>query len=388
MNIPTTSEKVVNCNAPNLKFLCVRAVCIALFQTNIRWRQSAEVARNLTQWLREANFPKNITQQLQIGLAETFREVQRWGEKHVQLFPDQNTRSRGSRIPRVHRGEHLRLFYGCISWRPCSFEINDYKTARRIIFEECSNWSQMQFQFACAYAMFDLLKDDGMFDKVRFRAFKKQLSGHCLYDFWLEILTDSATWDRIFRSDALAPKQRVSLVFQYSIVHGYFELMKFIWDRVTEPQREYIGMLQWRRLCFKAQHGPMLRFLCSELCRINSSGLAHITWNTFYHALYTSIQEEFHDEELRNENLRKIEFLLDNCCPILRKLLLSMENFKAVTEAFTYKQTNTFSLFLDYLNGEQLKSAREFVDRIYDRKKNDIVRGFRQMVVRRQNTIE
>lgn len=46
----------------------------------------------------------------------------------------------------------------------------------------------------------------------------------------------------MFSSDAVAPKQKLSLVFQFAIVNGYFELMNFIWERVSEPQREYIGM--------------------------------------------------------------------------------------------------------------------------------------------------
>lgn len=51
------------------------------------------------------------------------------------------------------------------------FEIDDYATAQNLIKKECYNWPQMQFQFACAYAMLDLLKDKYRFDAIRLKAF-------------------------------------------------------------------------------------------------------------------------------------------------------------------------------------------------------------------------
>lgn len=33
-----------------------------------------------------------------------------------------------------------------------------------------------------------------------------------------------------------------------------------------------------------------MRFLCERLCGINASGLARITWNTFYQTLQNSLQ--------------------------------------------------------------------------------------------------
>lgn len=51
-------------------------------------------------------------------------------------------------------------------------KLDDAGTARKIIEKQCKNWPQMKFQFACCYAMIDLLEDDYLFDKCRRKAFK------------------------------------------------------------------------------------------------------------------------------------------------------------------------------------------------------------------------
>ncbi|KHN82243.1 hypothetical protein Tcan_08985 [Toxocara canis] len=384
---PTTSRLA---DVPQLKYFCTRFIAISLFQANIRWRRLPDVVRSLKGWLAEIELPPIMRKQIHSGIGETICEVQRWGEKHVVLFEEEKPKLiSDSRILRVQRCEHLRMFYGCITWKPNKYEIDDLATAEKIISRECADWPQMQFQFACAYAMLDCLTNESLFDRIRRRAFAKKLSGHCLYDFWLTILSDSIAWEKMFSSDALAPKQKLSLVFQFAIANGYFELMNFIWERVSEPQREYIGLLQWRRICFKAKHREVMRFLCNRLCVINPNALARITWNSFYDALHRSFQDaDESGSEMHDDNVRKLEFLLENCCPRLRSAMLSMENFKAITDAFAYNQSETFALLLEYLDAEQLRSAREFVDRIYDRKRSEQVRGFRQMVMRRQNTID
>lgn len=53
----------------------------------------------------------------------------------------------------------------------CRYEIDDFVTAEKIISTECADWPQMQFQFACAYAMLDRLIDQSLFDRIRRRAF-------------------------------------------------------------------------------------------------------------------------------------------------------------------------------------------------------------------------
>jgi hypothetical protein len=75
--------------------------------------------------------------------------------------------------------------------------------------------------------------------------------------------------------------------------------------------------------------------------------------------------------------------------------MLSMDNYRAITDSFLHNQADTFGLFLDYLSRDQLRLAREFVDRQFDRQRRQEsgvsgvdVSGFRQMVVRRQFTIQ
>lgn len=149
---------------------------------------------------------------------------------------------------------------------------------------------------------------------------------------------------------------------------------------------EFAGMLQWRKVCFRAKAGEVMRFLCGELCQVNAVGLARITWNTFYTALHFTLHEPTPSE--RSDNMRKLEFLLANCCPTLRAAMLAAENYRGLTDAFLYKDNETFNLFLEHLNVDQLRHARELVDRVIDRKPSDELRWFRQLLMRRQVTIE
>ncbi|EFO13837.1 hypothetical protein LOAG_14690 [Loa loa] len=253
-----------------------------------------------------------------------------------------------------------------------------------IIRKDCADWPQMQFQLACAYAIHHLLNERN-FDRIRLKAFAKKLSGHCLYDFWFTLLENTHAWGKMFSSDNLAPQQTLSLAFQFAIVHGYFELVTFIWNNITDPQREFIGLLQWRKICFKAKDREVLHFLCERLCTINATGLARITWNTFYQTLQSSLQED--SIGFREDGMHKLAFLLENTCPRLRSAMLSMENFRAITDAFVYNQSELFALFLNYLEPEQLQLTREYIDRIYDRKKSETSRKELRILLRRQQTL-
>ncbi|KAM3725176.1 Diphosphomevalonate decarboxylase [Dirofilaria immitis] len=369
---------------PTLKFISTRSIALILFQTNIHWRKLDEVIQIIQRWLYKANLPMLIKKQLQTGLRSIYREAERWHEKHAKLFGDDGKSEKNRKLrQRVH---HLRLFYGSIIWKYNKYEIDDRKTALAIIVNDCADWPQMQFQLACAYAIHHLLNERN-FDRIRLRAFAKNLSGHCLYDFWFALLDNKCNeWERMFSSDNLAPKQILSLAFQFAIINGYFELVTFIWNNITDPQREFIGLLQWRKVCFKAKDREVLRFLCEQLCIINASGLARITWNTFYQTLQNSLQED--NIGYREDAMHKLAFLLENTCPRLRNAMLSMENFKAITDAFIYNQIELFTLFLDYLEPEQLQLTREYIDRIYDRKKCDASRKQLRILLRRQQTTE
>ena len=100
----------------------------------------------------------------------------------------------------------------------------------------------MKFQFACCYAMTDLLYNDFLFDKVRRMCFRKQLDDHPVYDFWLQVIDNSTVWKRLFRDDRMIVDQRVVLVFQFAMVNGFIELLQHLWDKLTPPQQESIGM--------------------------------------------------------------------------------------------------------------------------------------------------
>jgi len=375
-------------NSLSLQHAAIRAIALALFRANVRWRLLSEVTRSLKEWLAGVDLPMKVKKLIYAGLRETFREVQRWGEKHMHMFPDDAARYTKNNIPRVHRGEHLRMFYDCIVWRPNRYHIDDYATARKIALEECHNWPVMQFQFASVYAMTDLLENDARFDKIRLRTFRKQIADHCVYDFWIKVLEDKVQWGKLFRLDGLSPNQLISLVFQFSIVNGYFELLTFLWDKITVQQQEYIGFLNWKKVCFNAEHCEVIRFLCTRLCKINSVGLARITWTSFYDKVYHTLEDDAGNNVLKSESIRKLKCLLDNWCSSLRSAMLSKENFRAFTDSFVNNQPETFAMFLEYLDKNQLTAAREFVDRVYDRKQTSEGKSLRQMVIRRQQTID
>uniref|UniRef100_A0A1I8EFQ4 Uncharacterized protein n=1 Tax=Wuchereria bancrofti TaxID=6293 RepID=A0A1I8EFQ4_WUCBA len=353
---------------PSLKFISTRFIALLLFQTNVHWRKLDEVIQIIQRWLYKGNLPAIIKKQLQSGLRDVYCEIERWNEKHAKLFDEDENDETGQMLrQRVPRSNHLRLFYGSIIWKYNKYEINDQKTALTIIRKDCADWPQMQFQLACAYATHHLLNERNFDQEQAVFPLGKKLSGHCLYDFWFALLNNTHAWSKMFNSDDLVPGQTLSLAFQFAIVHGYFELVSFIWNHITDPQREFIGLLQWRKVCFKAKDREVLHFLCEQLCAINAAGLARITWNTFYQTLQNSLQEN--NIGFRQDGMHKLAFLLENTCPRLRSAMLSMENFRAVTDAFVYNQAEPFALLLNYLEPEQLQLTREYVNRIHDRKK-------------------
>uniref|UniRef100_A0A183DTP5 Protein SDA1 n=1 Tax=Gongylonema pulchrum TaxID=637853 RepID=A0A183DTP5_9BILA len=136
----------------------------------------------------------------------------------------------------------------------------------------------------------------------------------------------------------------------------------------------------------KAQHREVMRFLCDRLCSLNAVGLARITRNTFFQIFQNTLQDD--DKDMREEAMRKLRFLLENCCPHLRSTMLKMENFRVITDAFIYGQSEIFALFLNYLEPEELRLTREYIDRIYDRKKTEATRQQRKILLRRQQTFQ
>ncbi|VDK59108.1 unnamed protein product [Cylicostephanus goldi] len=116
--------------------------------------------------------------------------------------------------------------------------------------------------------------------------------------------------------------------FQFAIRHGYCQLVEYIWNRIGDNTREYIGLLQWRSLCFRTRDRDTMRFLCTRLCAMNPVGVARISWTAFFDTFYNSVNNEQSDIVVEHKFRKRLEFLIENCCPELRKRLLNMENFR------------------------------------------------------------
>lgn len=140
----------------------------------------------------------------------------------------------------------------------------------------------------------------------------------------------------------------------------------------------------------------MLQFLCYELCEINSSGVARITWNIFYGSLARALNK-LHDptaaakhshseEQLKDVHLQRLRFLLAHCCPRLKDALLTAGHYRGLTEVYNYRDDEAFALFLQHMNPDQLTEACEFFDSMYQQKPSDDLKNFRT-VLRRQRTI-
>ncbi|KAK5982888.1 hypothetical protein GCK32_009184 [Trichostrongylus colubriformis] len=286
----------------------------------------------------------------------------------------------------MRKSEHLRTFYEHLVWKNSTIQVDDLASARHLIATECSNWPQMQFQLACMYALTDLIEDDFLFDKYRRITFKKQLSDHPVYDFWLTLL--ESNWEIFFDTETRVPNQKLTLCFSFAIRHGYCQLVEYIWEKIGDNTKEYIGFLQWRSMCFRARDRDTMQFLCTRLCRMNPVGVARISWTAFFDTFYNSINHEQSDILVENKFRKRLQFLLENCCPELRRRLLRMENFRIVSDAFRYNQHETFAFLLEHMDGDQLRNAREIVDRIQGRHENLDGERLRHALIHRQATID
>uniref|UniRef100_A0AC35U8N5 Uncharacterized protein n=1 Tax=Rhabditophanes sp. KR3021 TaxID=114890 RepID=A0AC35U8N5_9BILA len=372
-----------------MHFFALRKSALTMFMTNIRWRKLPEVTRCLKFTLRnDRTLPFIGRQQLYQAMCEIIREVQRWGSKHINLFPEPNlTNPSGSK--RLFNGtDHLRLFYPYFVWKHSSYQIDDYETAKEIISKECINWPLMEFQFAACYAIQDSLNNDWKFDKLRRKTIRQQIGDHPVYDFWLSVLDDPVQWKRFFRPDAPLLSQPVSLILQFAMTNGFIELVKFIWLKISITHQESIGFICWKKICFRAQHREIVQFLCHHLCTINPTGLARLTWDCFYEKIYkATLDEDDLSSFDRKDNLHKLGLLLQSWCPRLREAMLARENYRAIGDMFRKNRKEEFALFLEYLNHSQLNMARDVVDRLFDIKRTTSNRQLRQMVIRRQNTV-
>uniref|UniRef100_A0A915NS24 U3 small nucleolar RNA-associated protein 6 homolog n=1 Tax=Meloidogyne floridensis TaxID=298350 RepID=A0A915NS24_9BILA len=407
-----------NQKTPKLSSLALRKIILTMVTAKLRWRRIEEFREECREYIIKWNKINEVIRlQILDGLDEAIFELKRWTEKHTQIFPEEenlairkaalrqkaqsldcsktNTTSlykpQRTAMRILEKSDYLRIFYDCLIWEKTMIKINDFATAKNIVESQCKNWSQLKFQFACCYAMEELLEDERIFDKNRRRAFKKKLDNHPIYHFWLRVLADRQEWTKLYRSDRLIVDQRLMLAFKFAINNGFLELVKRLWDGLSEGQMEAIGFLCWKKVCFNLQHPEMVRFLCTVLCRINKRGMAQMSWNNFYHKTYQTLDVEGLSRDEKLERFKKLECLLENWCDPLRKIILSRENFRVFTDSVYYNRPDSFLLFLDYLEDSKhlINGARKEVDRIYERKKDKKnVQFFRQQLIRRQTANE
>uniref|UniRef100_A0A914I5R8 Uncharacterized protein n=1 Tax=Globodera rostochiensis TaxID=31243 RepID=A0A914I5R8_GLORO len=406
-------------NVPSLATSSLRAIALSFVRAKLRWRRLEEFRvdcrRAVIGW-------KFMNESLQFRvldmLEDVCTELSRWTEKHAQIFPEEENqavrkaafKAKAQSLDSAHSlntccyrpqqkaalrvckpAEYLRIFYDCLVWRPTNLKIDDLATATRIIDVHCRNWAQMKFQWACCYAMDELLEDDRLFDKNRRRAFSNKLDSHPVYHLWLCVLDDRREMERLYRPDRLIVDQQLMLVFRFAITHGFLELVHRLWRDLTEGQIETIGFLSWKSVCFSVQHPEMVRFLCKVFCRINLNGMVRLSWDNFYHKVQQTLENDEMPREEQLKRFQKLERLLLNWCPELRRAVLSRENFRVFTDSVYSNKPEPFLLFLDYIEGcdQLLGGARKEVERIWERKLgSEKVRFFRQQLIRRQTANE
>uniref|UniRef100_A0A915EFQ1 Uncharacterized protein n=1 Tax=Ditylenchus dipsaci TaxID=166011 RepID=A0A915EFQ1_9BILA len=170
-----------------------------------------------------------------------FRELKRWNEKHSHMFPEL------PKFNKSRRKTNNSTFHSSIVWLPLKFYIDDLTTAKKIIGVDCADWPLMKFQFACCYALEDLLINDYLFDKVRRKTFKKQLDEHCVYHFWLRVLDNKDEWNRLYRPDRILVDQCLLQVFQFAMTFGYFELVLRLWMGLLKINKKLLDFCAGKR---------------------------------------------------------------------------------------------------------------------------------------------
>lgn len=152
------------------------------------------------------------------------------------------------------------------------------------------DWPQLRFQFASCYAMTELLLNDRIFDKIRRKVFKERLGIHCVYDIWLRIMEDKRELTRLFQEDRLFVDQLCIQTIHFACVNGFIELAKYFWRKLTPAQKEAIGFLCWKKVCFRANSPETIKFMCRSLCNINLEGMIRLTWDSFYWKVCKSLE--------------------------------------------------------------------------------------------------
>ncbi|CAI2351668.1 unnamed protein product [Caenorhabditis sp. 36 PRJEB53466] len=354
---------------PSLADICASSIATCIFKTKIRWRKLSDLAFEFQYLSDDLKIPKPIQRVLYGAMDNVLAEAKRWDAKHLEMFIEP-AKSKRRALP---KSELLRTFYSKLVWKQHSCEIDDVATCLHLIETECKNWPLLQFQFACLYAKTELIYDDWRFDNYRLSCFRKQVSDHPVYDFWLTMMASLNKDREFFGSSRRLPNQK---------------LVEYIWEQLNDRDREAIGLIEWRNMCLRARDGAAISFLCHHLCRMNALGTCRIAWGAFFDAFQHLVHNEQSDVLEKNQFRRKFEFLLKHCCPTLRARLIKHSHFRLICDAFRYNEQEVFSLLLHYMDPADMASAREHIDRIFDRNKTKSGDRLRRTLMRRQQTVQ
>lgn len=123
--------------------------------------------------------------------------------------------------------------------------------------------------------------------------FRKQVGDHPVYDFWLTMMATINKDREFFGSSRRLPNQKVAQCFLFAIRNGYLQLVEYIWNQITDRDREAIGLIEWRNMCYRARDGDAISFLCHNLCRMNALGTCRIAWAAFFDAFQHLVHVSF-----------------------------------------------------------------------------------------------
>ncbi|KAI6219850.1 hypothetical protein M3Y99_01637300 [Aphelenchoides fujianensis] len=364
-----------------LAALALRSLTLHVFRATARWRKLDDVVRDLRPTVRRLPAPPPVKRQLLAALHEAANEVARWDEKHAKMFVDDEPPA-----ARTSRAAHLLTFHDALVWDAGGLTIDDFRTAQRLVHDSCLDWPQLRFQFACCYAMVDVLENGRLFDVVRRRVFRKRLAGHPVFELWLRLLDDPRRRAAVHvEENRLLADQLCVQTLHFACTNGFVELARFFWGRLSPAQRESVGFLCWKKVCFRAASPAVVRFLCHELCTLNAAGMLCLTWDSFYFKVFESLEKDYAtNPRAYLENMKKLELLLNNWCPRLRNALLLRDECRALLDAFWRQNESTFCLLLDHVDARFLPTAREVVERVFAKSRTDEKRRLRDALLRRQ----
>uniref|UniRef100_A0A8R1HU83 Uncharacterized protein n=2 Tax=Caenorhabditis japonica TaxID=281687 RepID=A0A8R1HU83_CAEJA len=377
-------EEEEESKVPKLADICSSSIATSIFKSKIRWRKLTDLAFEFRYYSDDLKVPNPIRKSLLEAMDNVLAEAKRWNAKHLEMFIEP-AKSKRRALP---KSELLRTFYSHLIFKQYSCEIDDVATCSHLISTECKNWPLMQFQFACLYAKTELIYDDWKFNKYRLSCFRKQVGDHPVYDFWLTMMASLDKDRHFFGSSRRLPNQKVSQCFLFAIRNGYLQLVEYIWSQLSDRDRESIGLIEWRNMCLRARDGPAISFLCENLCKMNALGTCRIAWAAFFDAFQHLIHNEQSDDLEKNQFRRKFGFLMKHACPTLRERLVRHHHFRLICDAFRYNEQEIFTLLLDSMSPDDVASAREHIDRIFDRNKTKGGDRLRRSMVRRQQTVQ